>query len=58
LYASSDPHAVDAVADRGGMGKEPMIRILATSAGELEEKLKRICAALPPGGIDTAGTLP
>jgi hydroxymethylpyrimidine kinase / phosphomethylpyrimidine kinase / thiamine-phosphate diphosphorylase len=41
---SDNPLLVDAVADRGDMGKEPMIRILAKDGAALFEKLQRICA--------------
>jgi hydroxymethylpyrimidine kinase / phosphomethylpyrimidine kinase / thiamine-phosphate diphosphorylase len=46
--SAGDPFAVDAVADSGGMGKEPTIRILAESAGDLADKLERVCRELPP----------
>jgi hydroxymethylpyrimidine kinase / phosphomethylpyrimidine kinase / thiamine-phosphate diphosphorylase len=48
MSASTDPLAVDAVADRGEMGKEPMIRILATDGETLLSKMRRICAELEP----------
>jgi hydroxymethylpyrimidine/phosphomethylpyrimidine kinase len=42
LEASSTPRNVDAVVDMGGMGKEPMIRILAADPTELLFKIRRI----------------
>lgn len=42
LDASPDPRAVDAVVDRGGVGKEAMIRILATAPNELIGKVRRV----------------
>lgn len=42
LEASSTPRTVDAVVDMGGMGKEPMIRILAVDPKELLVKIRRI----------------
>lgn len=42
LEASGTPRTVDAVVDMGGMGKEPMIRILAQDARELVAKVRRI----------------
>jgi len=40
--ASNTPRNVDAVVDLGGMGKEPMIRILAVDPAELLVKVRRI----------------
>lgn len=42
LEASSTPRNVDAVVDMGGMGKEPMIRLLGADPAELFLKLRRI----------------
>jgi hydroxymethylpyrimidine kinase / phosphomethylpyrimidine kinase / thiamine-phosphate diphosphorylase len=42
LEASNTPRNVDAVIDMGGMGKEPMIRILAADPAELHLKIRRI----------------
>lgn len=42
LEASNTPRNVDAVIDMGGMGKEPMIRILAVDPTELLLKIRRI----------------
>jgi hydroxymethylpyrimidine/phosphomethylpyrimidine kinase len=33
----------DVIWDRGGIGKEPMIRILGKNPAEVVEKLKRLC---------------
>lgn len=40
------PATVDAVCDAGGMGKEPMIRLLAGSTTELLDKVRRILDVL------------
>jgi hydroxymethylpyrimidine kinase / phosphomethylpyrimidine kinase / thiamine-phosphate diphosphorylase len=42
LEASNTPRTVDAVVDMGGMGKEPMIRLLALDPKELLVKVRRI----------------
>ncbi|HWR03403.1 MAG TPA: bifunctional hydroxymethylpyrimidine kinase/phosphomethylpyrimidine kinase [Humidesulfovibrio sp.] len=42
LEASSTPRNTDAVVDMGGMGKEPMIRLMALDTKELMVKVRRI----------------
>lgn len=42
-----EPLEVTAVCDRGAVGKEPLIRLLATGVDELLERLRAILAELP-----------
>ncbi len=40
--SAKDPHAIDAVVDMGGPGKEPMVRLLAKDGEELLRKVRRV----------------